>query len=317
MKNIIFLFIVITSIVACDQQEPPQENQAAAQLTGTAVEKTAAVQLDKYWYQGKAEVSHYNLQQNRYRDVHPGEAILIFVTEDFLTDKQVKNDNYQNPNSTNVLKTNLIRRFTTGLYDYSIMSSVFTPVKTDVFPNTLKVTTSTQDWCGQTFMQVNWRDKNYETQIRSYFESEGDETFDVPNAMLEDEIFNRIRINPQALPTGKTKMLPSLTIARLLHRKFEPMEVEASLSSYAGEEFSGKNLQIYTVKYPAINRTVAVVFEKASPYKIAGWKDSYPGFDGKVRTSVAKRTNTLMTPYWQQNGLEDTAKRKELGVEGF
>ncbi len=242
---------------------------------------------------------------------------MIFVTEDFLTDEQVKNDHYQNPNSTNVLKMNMIRRFTTGLYDYSIMSSVFTPVKTSAYPNTLKVTTSTQDWCGQTFMQLNYRDSEYATQIRSYFESEGDQNFSVPTAILEDELFNRIRINPEALPTGKVEMLPSLTIARLRHKTFEPLEANASKSAYEGDEFEGENLQVYKVKYPEGNRTLEIVFESESPYKIAGWKERYPGFDGKMRTTIANRGNTIMSPYWQKNALEDAAKRADLGVEGL
>lgn len=317
MRTLIFLLTIFTAM-ACQQQEATQDKNEGAQLTSAATtEEAAEIKLGDYWYQGEAEITRYELQQNRYRDVHPGEVVMIFVTEDFLTDEQVKNDHYQNPNSTNVLKMNMIRRFTTGLYDYSIMSSVFTPAKTSAYPNTLKVTTSTQDWCGQSFMQLNYRDGEYETQIRSYFESEGDENFSVPAAILEDELFNRIRINPAALPTGSIEILPSLTIARLRHKTFEPLEAKASKSAYEGDEFEGENLQVYTVKYAEGNRTLEIVFEAAAPYKIAGWKDSYPGFDGKTRTTMAKRSNTIMSPYWQKNALEDMAQRSDLGVEGL
>jgi len=64
-----------------------------------SVKINEVTKLDDYWYQGKAEISSYQLEQARYSDVHPGEAVLVFVTEDFLTDKQVKNDNYTNKNS--------------------------------------------------------------------------------------------------------------------------------------------------------------------------------------------------------------------------
>ena len=46
--------------------------------------------LDEYWYQGKAEISRFELQQSRYGEVHQGDAVMIFVTEDFRTDIQVK-----------------------------------------------------------------------------------------------------------------------------------------------------------------------------------------------------------------------------------
>lgn len=314
MKNIGFFLILL--VAACNNVETKQIEDSTTQFTATKT--SAKVQkLDPYWYQGKAEISRYALQQNRYRDVHPGEAILVFVTEDFLTDKQVKNDHYKNPNSINILKTNQIRRFTTGIYDYSIMTSVFTPIDGSKNPHTLKVTNTTQDWCGQAFMQINWQGNTYQTQIRSYFEKEADQNFSVPTAILEDELFNRIRINPLGLPTGKIKILPSLSITRLLHQEFAPQDAEASLQTYTGKDFNGENLQSYQVTFTDKNRMLEIVFENKTPYAIVGWKEAYPSFDGKVRETIAKRTKTIVTPYWQQNSLEDKALRQELGVEGL
>ena len=43
-----------------------------------------------YWYSGEAELTRYELEQARYGEIHRGDAVLIFVTEDFRTDKQVK-----------------------------------------------------------------------------------------------------------------------------------------------------------------------------------------------------------------------------------
>lgn len=269
--------------------------------------------LSAYWRQGKAEISRFELTQHRYRDLHPGEVILIMVTEDFLSDKQVKNDRYQNPNSVPVLKTNLIQRFSTGIYDYSVMTSAFTPEQTGKHPYTLKVTHSSQDWCGQTFMQINFAEKSYRTQVRSYFENEGDEDSAVPLAILEDELFNRIRINPEGLPQGKIKVLPSATIVRLLHKPFEAHEVTASLESYTGKDFQGADLKLYRLVFPELKRTLEIAFEKDAPYRIAGWADEYPGFDGKPRRTLASRTHILLDDYWNHNGAGDTGLRKLLG----
>ncbi len=293
---------------------PSSTNAKAVKVVNTL--NDASVKLGDYWYQGKGEVNHYTLKQNRYKDIHPGEVIMIFVTEDFLTDKQVKNDAYQNDNSTGILKMNQIRRFSTGMYDYSIMSSVFTPVDIKKYPQTLKLTQTSQDWCGHTFTQLNFRDDAYQFELRSYFEQEGDQNETIEAALLEDELFNRIRMNPELLPTGKTKMLPSTTFTRLKHKKIAPMDAELTMGNYSGSDFSGDKLMVYQVKYPAVERTLEIVFEAEEPFNIVGWKDSYPSaFDDQMRTSVATLTKSLMTPYWQHNGAEDTALRSELGVD--
>ncbi len=307
------LLITVAGLLwQCRPATPPVAEDAAAVPvmwnSGDSIPK-----LGPYWRQGKAEISRFELQQHRYRDLHPGEAVLVMVTEDFLTGKQVKNDRYQNPNSVPVLKTNLLARFTTGIYDYSMMTSVFTPDGIPAFPHTLKLTHSSQDWCGQTFMQINHGGKSYRTQVRSYFEEEGDEDGAVPLAILEDELFNRIRMNPQGLPAGKVKMLPSAAIARLLHKEFQPMDAEASLLSYTGREFPGEQLQAYRVVFPALKRTLEIVFEQAPPYRIAGWSDAYPGFDGKERRTVARRTHLILDDYWKHNGAGDASMREALG----
>jgi hypothetical protein len=63
-----------------------------------------------YWYAGEAEITSYELQQARYGEIRNGKAVLVFVTEDFLPQKQVKADRY---NSTNipVLKLNSTKKF--------------------------------------------------------------------------------------------------------------------------------------------------------------------------------------------------------------
>ena len=109
--------------------------------------QTNNVAVDNYWSQGKAEVNVYNVSQNRYQENHSGQLVSVFVTEDFLTDKQVKNERYVNKNSTWILKNIQIKKFTTGVYDYSLFNSVFTPIDRTKFPKTLKVSASSQEWC--------------------------------------------------------------------------------------------------------------------------------------------------------------------------
>jgi hypothetical protein len=307
------LFFLFTS---CGEQANTPADDEAAQAV--QINQTAASNgLGEYWYQGKAELSRYELSQNRYQDNHPGEVVMIFVTEDFLTDKQVKNDHYTNPNSIPILKNNIVKHFPTGIYTYNIMTSVFTPVNSQEHPQTLKVSNSSQEWCGQTYMQVNYdtRKKAYDYLLHSYFEDEADKTGRVQAQWLEEELFNRIRINPATLPLGEAMLLPSTEYSRLTHREYAPAKAELSLESYSGEDFAGTELMHYLVYYPELQRRLEIVFEKEAPHTIAGWRDTYPSmFDKQPRTTIAKRTHTILDPYWQHNSAADRSMRKELGL---
>lgn len=321
MRAFFLLFSLSSLLLGCEPAQKTSEGQVLSAAPAKTVAFTFAEQspvLSDYWYQGKAEISRYDLQQNRYQDVHPGEAVAIFVTEDFLTDKQVKNDNYSNPNSTPVLKTNLLRKFPTGIYDYSIMSSVFTPTKVSEYPQTLKVSTTSQDWCGHAYMQLNYEAGQYHMQLNSYFENEADQEKDVEYAMLEDELFNRIRINPEGLPTGKVDVIPATTVIRLRHLPFKSYTADATHGDYTGTDFEGEKLKAYTLSYPELRRELSIVYQAEAPYLIEGWKDTYPSaFDQQPRTTLARRTTTILSPYWKLNGRENLAERQRLEMEVF
>lgn len=268
-----------------------------------------------YWYQGKAELSRYQLSYNRYRELHPGEAVLIFVTEDFLTDRQVKSEAGKTKKSVPILKLNALERFTTGIYDYSLMTSVFAPVALEQYPHALKVTNSNQDWCGQTWMQINQRNQAYQLSSRSYFEKEGDEDFNLPLTWLEHELWTRLRLHPRNLPLGSISIIPSLAYLRLAHRPVKAYPATATLEPYAGTAFSGADLQAYTVHFPDLKRTLTIVFTAQFPYRIEGWLDTHPSlFDQTLRTTVAQRSATELVPYWQKNSTADQPWRDTLGL---
>lgn len=110
--------------------------------------------FDDYWYTQGAEITRYRLEQVRYGEIHEGDAVLIFVTEGFLPDKQVKaNHPEYHDQVIPILKLIFTKKFYTGIYPYSLMSSIFTPIDIIQYPHTLKVTASTQEWCGQVYSQ--------------------------------------------------------------------------------------------------------------------------------------------------------------------
>ena len=262
----------------------------------------------KYWYQGKAELTRYNLQQARYGEMHQGEAVLVFVTEPFLNAKQVKYEHGDKTGSQSVLKLNFTRKFYTGIYPYSMMTSVFTPVDYQK-SRTLKITTSSQEWCGHTFTQMNLRDKGYEVLVRSYFQDEADQNFNISQAWLEDELWTRIRLAPETLPTGDVEIVPGLQFVRLWHKNAKPVKASAKITQ------EGK-LKLYTINYPEINRQLKIQFQNDFPYEIVYWEETQPGgFGGSAPlTTKATKTKSILLDYWNHNGNEDAHYRKELGL---
>lgn len=294
-KQILLLLILG---ISCSQNIPD----------GAKESEPFASDFKSYWYDNKAEINHYRLSQARYGELRDSSvAILLFVTEDFLTDKQVKSDNAGK--GTSVLKMNFIRRFVTGIYDYSMMASVFTPVNRVEFPNTLKVTTSSQDWCGHTFMQMNFKNNQYRVASFSYFESEGDENFDLDRTFLEDELWTLIRIAPDKLPKGKIKMIPGTMQSRLRHKKLSVESAEANTQN------ASDNLKVYTIYYSESERTLKIFFENKFPYKITGWEETYKdGFGDKAKmlTTKAELIQTALTDYWKKNENTDITWRDSL-----
>ncbi len=313
--NLFILAFFVALTTACNSQPKGEEGKK---------ESSSKVRLSPefkdYWYAGEAELSHFKLKQGRYGQKNPGEAILIFVTEDFLTDKQVKHEKGPSKNATKILKLNKIKRFQTGLYDYSMMMSVFTPVHRGKYPHSLKVTTSSQDWCGHAYLQMNNRDGEYHWQGFSYFQDEVHEDYKTERAWLEDEVWTRLRLAPESLPTGSVKMVPGTLFKRLRHRKLKPEKAEIKQKAYEGNQFKGKKLMAYRIHYPEIPRTLTIVYEKAFPYRIQGWIDKHEsgfGEDSRQLKTIAVRDKTLKTDYWNKNNLGDSSIRKEFGVSDF
>ncbi|NJN35121.1 MAG: hypothetical protein HC817_13575 [Saprospiraceae bacterium] len=224
MKSIILSIITISTVafLGCESANtntPPSQNKVEGQALFAA---ETSDQFNAYWFAGKAEISSYNYTINRYGQDRKGYAVFIFVTEDLSNTKQVKLDDPAKAGNDRVpvLKLNAVQRFKTGIYDYSMMSSLFTPIDFKNMPHALKSNTTVQDWCGQVFTQMNLRGKEYKIEQYSYFETEGDQKMglNTEGVLLEDELLSRLRLDPSSVPT-KIKLVPNLTFSRLRHKK--------------------------------------------------------------------------------------------------
>jgi hypothetical protein len=305
---LVALTCVLLSCLSCKKPQPEaitalqdtDSNTRLQMATPYREPQPLSDQFKTYWFNGTAEISSYKLQQARYGEIREGNAVLIFVTEDFLPQVQVKADR-QNSENIGVLKLNATKNFTTGIYPYYTMQSTFYPLSNNY--HALKVTASIQEWCGQVYSQINNRQK-FEVMSHSYFEGEADEAFSLNETILENELFNQLRINPKSLPTGDIEVIPSLEFLRLKHYPIKEFSAKAQLTDSS-----------YTIFYPDLNRTLEIYFNSQFPFTIESFNETYPdGAGGVLYTTTAQRINTILEPYWQKNKNEDSYLRAQLGL---
>lgn len=265
-----------------------------------------------YWNKGLAELNAYDLIQTRYGEQRQGEAVLIFVTENFLAGKQVKSEGAQTgPSVIPVMKMNFTKKFITGIYPYSMMSSVFSPVS-GAAP-AIKITTSSQEWCGHTFTQLNLRDERYQTQLYSYFEAEADTQLAMSQGVVaEDGIWNIIRLLPEQLPIGEVAMIPGTMYQRLSHNAIWMDTATCSLTEMNFGKMGPVNC--YSVSYKNVPRELDIYFEKAFPYKIVGWIEKERLRDTVVISATATLRKSIQLDYWKHNKPSDTTFRDSLGI---
>ena len=264
-------------------------------------------EFKEYWYGGKAEITSYALQQARYGEIRKGTAVNIFVTEDFLAQEQVKANNTSDDNIP-VLKFNATKKFLTGIYPYSLMTSTFSPVQNK--GHAVKVTNSAQEWCGHVYAQLNNK-RQYEIESHSYFEGEADQKLSLPKTWLENELWSLIRFNPEELPTGEAQLIPSFEFMRLRHQEIKAYPATLTLEQ-------GDLLNSYTISYPDLKRDLTIYFNNSFPYEIEKWEETYlSGFgpNTKTLTTTASKIKRIKAAYWSQHDNSDMIMRDSLGLK--
>lgn len=318
MKNwirfelIVVLFAVLmTMIEGCKDQTTSTNNEMAINTATSIAEslpprRPLTQEFKKYWYEGNAEITSYKLEQARYGEVREGSSVLIYVTEPFLPEVQVKADRNSSENIP-VLKLNTTKNYLTGIYPYSIMSSTFYPIYDN--QHAIKSSLSIQEWCGHVYSQINNRDQ-FEFTSHSYFEGEADKKLTLDKAFLENEVWTKIRINPNSLPIGEIQMIPSLEFFRIKHQELKAFKATASLETKNG-------ISSYIINYEDGLRKLSINFTTAFPYSIESWTEEFTsgyGLNKKVMTSKGTKLKSLKTPYWRQNSNKDLFLRDSLGL---
>jgi hypothetical protein len=299
---------VIALLFCCESKNTTTLDSSAISEVNTNVStyspKTVLTKaFNDYWFAGEAEISSYKLEQARYGEIRKGQAVLVFVTEDFLPEIQVKANNYSKKNIP-VLKLNSTKNFNTGIYPYSIMQSTFYPISND--KHALKISASIQEWCGQVYTQLNNREK-FEVMSHSYFQGEADKSFKLEKSWTENELWTKLRIDPKDLPVGELKIIPSLEYTRLSHKDIKPYNAIASLENNS-----------YTIIYPDLNRTLKINYNKNFPYDILGWEETATsgyGVSARTLTTKATKLESIKSAYWNENSNADERLRETLKLK--
>ncbi len=262
---------------------------------------------EKYWYNGEAEITSYKLNQARYGELHEGQAVMIFVTEPFSESKMTKADN-PSDDDLSVLKLNFTKKFNTGIYPYSMMLSTFFPFTNSL--HSIKASASSQEWCGHTYMELQNKGR-FEVDVKSYFENEsGNHT--IEKNLLEDDVWTKIRLDPESLPVGNAMMIPSLLTLRLDHENTAALECTLTNGKVNNE------ISTYTIKYREVDRTIVIKYQTSFPHKILGWEETSYSGNGSGRkklTTTAEIQKSIRSDYWTKNSVADGVLRKDLDLD--
>ncbi len=267
------------------------------------------------WYDGYAEISTFSLTEMRYGEPRTGTRTMVYVTEPLRIKTLIKPDSQLSSDAKiDVIKLNDIRKFNTGVYDYSVMTSVFSSVdKNKTFPlmHTVKTAFTSQEWCGTVFEQVTRYDDSYRIKLFSYFDSEGESTSTIPhNDRLdtEDNLWIRIReLRGSFLSENETKeisIIPSSWSRRKSHTPARPIKTYITKSHVFNIETIFGLIKAYAISWTHNALTTTVTLENAYPHRIISWQE---GDGSKGRLIASERL-----PYWQQHKNSDLHLRDKL-----
>ena len=271
----------------------------------------------RHWGDGKAEISSYRVTQPRYGEARTGYGVMVFVTEDINRDTYVKVES-PTPAQERIyaLKLNNVLKFQTGIYDYSVMTSVFSAVepRTGAEPfEPLRITLTAQEWCGHVFEELTIRDNVLRGYLNSYFEKEGRQeyAFDRPGSLaVEDHLLIRIReLKGPIMEQGERRpvtLLPSLWQFRLKHAPRALRQATLSKGYEQDLQVGEQSFVAVPWRWEAGERQKLVWVEKAYPHRILAWEDNEGGRGELIRT--------MREPYWSLKANEDGAYRERLGI---
>ena len=300
-------------LAGCQSEVKPENITAQVTEAASPQASSASEGFWRHWSDGKAELSGYDLIQPRYGEKRHGRAVLVFVTEPYSRSRKVKVDRY-NPNDPDhamALKLNHVRKFQTGVYDYSVMTSVFVDPTRGFAP--MEINFSMQEWCGHVFEEIHFDADGASFDLNSYVEGESRrEKLTMPSgALAEDNLLIQLRgLGADALDTraAEVDLLPSANFRRLNHRPVQltpskitwsdaPAEITVPAGTFQAREATWRRMD---------GSSCTAQLEVAYPHRILGWRCD----DGEL----ARLTGSTRLAYWGTHREGDEKLLSELGL---
>lgn len=285
-------------------------------IASAALSNADQQQFNNLWYDGNAEISTYVLKESRYNEIRDGIRVMVFVTEPLRISTHIKPDvKLPADQMIKVIKLNDLQKFTTGIYDYSVMTSVFAAVENKApYGNmaTMKISLTSQEWCGQVFDCIVRKENSYVGALYSYFESEGetDYSIDAAGVETEDNLWLRVReLNGPFLREGETKklrLIPSRWIIRKAHVPTEVVDATLSKGKPQLRETALGKIETVPFTWTINEKSTTVFVEHNYPHRIVEFRER----DGSSGKLIASRRE----PYWKQNGKQFETLRGALGL---
>jgi len=167
---------------SCSSPDPAQAPKKAAKSGEQTEELPNALRqlnpefnaqwaMDTLWEDGLAEVAVYNAERVIYDEVRQFEYVQLTVKEEFNQQYKVKTDNYQRHDLFPVMKINQFCQIPTDQYPYQFLTSSFFRRENPV--GLYKLTSSSQEWCGNTFKAFQDDGLQYVQTYNSYWDGQG------------------------------------------------------------------------------------------------------------------------------------------------
>jgi hypothetical protein len=251
------------------QQEPKPKVETVVPIN----QETNKI-FTNYWKNGKIESTKYDLKED---SISVGEGSLSFSID--YVEGVNKSDSIQ------VLRADFAGKIHKENYDYSAMTSTYLPLNLTLRPHAMKVINSVQEPIDNSFLELSQIPKSYKIVSKNTFNEKTKEYYILERKNLEDELWTKIRMNPNDLPIGDIEIIPSFAYWQSARKSPDVYEAKSELKNYVGTEFTGKKLKIYSLNYPDLKRNLSIIFKSDFPFEIVGWIRIS---DGKVAVGVKK-----------------------------
>ena len=212
--------------------------QASAPVAGRPPVSAAALQavlpffdqqwaMRKYWEDGLAEVATYDAERVVYKKNRVFISTIITVKEEFNQQYKVKTDDYKRADLFPVMKVNQFCQIPTDEYPYHYLTSLF--FRRDQPVALYKMTTSSQEWCGNTFKTLTDDGVNLAETYDSYWDGQG-----VGGRDLRRDVFVEDAL-PYTLRALQFEQLPAFRLTvldlRQTNKATPPVYYEARLTT--------------------------------------------------------------------------------------